>query len=101
MPGIHEENSIVEGRNKEVMRHLRAIVNHKKIKAQWSDSLLIVQRILNSERMDGLQASPAQIIYGRSVDLDGAIFLKNILKRERHSLNLRRLSDYLTGWHAC
>ena len=39
MPGIHEENSIVERRNKEVVRHIRAIVNHKKIKNKWSDIL--------------------------------------------------------------
>jgi hypothetical protein len=98
MPGIHEENSIVERRNKEVMRHLRAIVNHKKIKAQWSDSLPIVQRILNSERMDGLQASPAQIIYGRSVDLDGSIFLKkhpDTGETLSQPTQIKRLSDWM------
>jgi hypothetical protein len=30
LPGIHEENSIVERRNKECVRHLSAIVNDKK-----------------------------------------------------------------------
>jgi hypothetical protein len=75
MPGIHEENGIVERRNKEVMRHLTAIVNHRKIKSKWSDNLPLVQRIINSEPMDGLNASPAQIIFGNAVDLDRGIFL--------------------------
>jgi len=76
MPGVHEENSIVERRNKEVNRHLRAIVNHRKIKSGWSDVLPLVQRIINAETMEGIGVSPAQIIFGNAVNLDRGIFLE-------------------------
>ena len=75
MPGIHEENSIVERRNKEVNRHLRAIVNHRKLKLAWSDVLPLVQRIINAEIMESIGVSPAQIIFGNSINLDKGIFL--------------------------
>ena len=78
LPGIHEENSIVENRNKEVVRHLRAIVNHRKIKSQWSDVLPLVQRIINAEIIEGLNVSPAQILFGNSIDLDRGLFLTNL-----------------------
>jgi len=75
MPGIHEENSIVERRNKEVNRHLRAIVNHRKLKLAWSDVLPLVQRIINAEIMESIGVSPAQIIFGNSINLDKGNFL--------------------------
>jgi len=75
MPGIHEENSIVERRNKEVVRHIRAIVNHKKIKNKWSDILPLVQRIINSEVIQSIGVSPAQIMFGNAIDLDRGIIL--------------------------
>jgi len=77
MPGVHEENSIVKRRNKEVNRHLRAIVNHRKIKSGWSDVLPLVQRIINAETMEGIGVSPAQIIFGNAINLDRGIFLSN------------------------
>ncbi len=43
-----EENAIVERANKEVLRHLRAIVLDKNIKNDWSQCLPIVQRIMNA-----------------------------------------------------
>ena len=45
----HEENAIVERANKEVGRHLTAIVFDRKIIHQWSPMLPFVQRIINSQ----------------------------------------------------
>ena len=75
MPGIHEENSIVERRNKELVRHIRAIVNHKKIKNLWSDTLPLIQRIMNTNIIETIGVSPAQIMFGNAIDLDRGIFL--------------------------
>ena len=45
-----EENAIVERANKEVMRHLRAIIFDKNIISNWEDFLPIVQRIINAAK---------------------------------------------------
>jgi hypothetical protein len=77
MPGIHEENSIVERRNKEIGEHLRDILFHKKVKNKWSRVIPLVQRIVNAEWVESTSVSPAQIIFGNSIDLDRNLFLKN------------------------
>ncbi len=64
------KHSIVERENKEVNRHLRAIVFHRKIKSQWYKLLALVQRIMNAQVHKSLGVSPAQIVFGRSINLD-------------------------------
>jgi transposase InsO family protein len=46
-----EENALVERANKEVMRHLRAII-HELRKESWSDGLPLVRRIMNASPND-------------------------------------------------
>jgi hypothetical protein len=70
-----EENAIVERVNKEVMRHLRAIIFDKNLSNDWSDCLPIVQRIINSEKHSVINVSPAEILFGNSIQLDRGIFL--------------------------
>ena len=70
-----EENAIVERVNKEVMRHLRAILFEKQIKNKWSLVYPLVQRIINSEVHGTIKVSPAQIVFGNMIDLDRGIFL--------------------------
>ena len=65
-----QENTIVERSNKEVLRHLIAIVNDTKMKDSWSQDLPFVQRIYNASRNEHLGASPAQILFGNAIDLD-------------------------------
>jgi len=97
LPGIHEENSIVERRNKEVVRHVKAIVNHRKIKHQWSDVLPMVQRIINAEILYGLNVSPAQILFGNAITLDKGIFLENIPKT-RDDTTIASKAHHLSEW---
>jgi len=66
----HEENSIVERANKEIMRHLRAIIFHGNVKTRWSFNLPLVQRIFNASTKKSLGVTPAQIIFGNSINLD-------------------------------
>ena len=74
-PYSHEENAIVERANKEVNRHLRAIIFHKKIVEDWTLCLPLVQRIMNSQVHSATQVSPAQMLFGNAVQLERRMFL--------------------------
>ena len=75
MADSKEENSIVERANKEVMRHLRAIVLDQKVQTEWSTYLPLVQRIMNASTHSSTGLSPAQVLFGNAVTLDTGIFL--------------------------
>ena len=79
-PYSHQENSIVERANKEVNRHLRAIVFHRKIKSQWYKFLPLVQRIMNAQVHKSLGVSPAQIVFGGSINLDRGLIPTTLSK---------------------
>jgi transposase InsO family protein len=70
-----QENSIVERANKEVMRHLRAIIFQKNIIDDWQYSLPLVQRIMNASVHNSIGVSPAQLLFGNSIDLDRGVLL--------------------------
>ncbi len=70
-----EENAIVERANKEVMRHLRAILIEKNTHNQWSTYLPLVQRIMNASEHSAIGFSPAQLLFGNAITLDRGIFL--------------------------
>jgi len=74
-----EENSIVERANKEVGRHLRALLFHKNVITNWSLFLPLVQRIFNAEVKESLGVSPAQILFGNAITLDRGIFLPHTI----------------------
>jgi len=64
-----EENTIVERANKEVMRHLRAIIFHLKVINEWEDYLPFVQRIMNSTVHASTGVAPYQLVMpGLSMD---------------------------------
>jgi transposase InsO family protein len=73
LPYSHEENGIVERVNKEVIRHLRAILYDKQIKDQWSLVLPLVQRIHNATPHSSTNVAPAHLIFGHTLDLDRGI----------------------------
>ncbi len=68
-----EEQSIVERMNKEVGRHLRAIVYENNIMNDWSQSLYMVQRIINATVNSSIGVSPASLLFGNAIDLDRGI----------------------------
>lgn len=70
-----EENSLVERRNKEVVRHLNAIVFDHRVRNRWSSVLPLAQRVLNAAPHSLLGVSPAQLIFGNTVNLDRGIFM--------------------------
>ena len=65
----HEENGSVERANREVMRHVRTMIIETKLKKHWSEMLPDVERILNSTFHTAIGCSPADIVFGRSVNL--------------------------------
>ena len=89
-----KENSIVERANKEVMRHLRAIIFDKdNITAlnDWEDCLPLVQRIMNASVHSAIGVSPAQLIFGESLQLDRDILIPH---NRRDRSELESLSDW-------
>ena len=70
-----EENAMVERANKEVLRHLSALVYETRIKEDWIDFLPLVQRIINATPHGTTGVAPAQLLFGNSVQLDRGIFL--------------------------
>ena len=72
----HEENAIVERANKEVMRHLRGLIfTHNEV-SKWSKHYIpLVQRIMNSSRVDSHKAIPAELLFGNAVNLDRGVLL--------------------------
>ena len=73
-PYSKEENSIVERSNKEIMRHLRNIIFDWRVSKKWSTYLPIVQRVINSTKHASTGVTPAEIVFGNSIDLDRGIF---------------------------
>lgn len=68
-----QENAIVERANKEVMRHLRAIIFKQNIIDDWQYSIPLVQRIMNASVHSSIGVSPAQLLFGNAIDLDRGI----------------------------
>jgi hypothetical protein len=89
-----EENGIVERANKEVMRHLRAIVFDRRVTDHWSsDYLPLVQRIMNANISTPTGVSPAQLLFGDAMHLERGILLphKEVTKGEDIPVYLKRL----------
>ncbi len=72
-----EENAIVERMNKEVMRHLRALIYDVNSISETAirEMLPMVQRILNANRTEPNMTSPAQLWFGNAVQLDRGLLL--------------------------
>jgi len=70
----HQQNGMVERRNKEVLRLLRAIVFDRCALANWSVYLPIVQNIVNNTRFDGV--SPNELVFGLANNSRRSLFLR-------------------------
>jgi hypothetical protein len=64
VPYHPQANGLVERRNAEVMKHLRALVLSRGIQDNWSRFLPLVQRIVNFSPDSSIGTSPAKIIFG-------------------------------------
>jgi transposase InsO family protein len=69
-----EENGLVERANKEVNRYLRDLIYDLRVDATWSDYIPLIQRIMNSTVNESTGVTPAELIFGNSIDLDRGMF---------------------------
>ena len=69
-----KENAIVERNNKEINRHLRALTFDTNTIDNYQQLLPFVQRIMNSSYNARTKVSPADLLFGNSVDLSGGIY---------------------------
>ena len=67
VPYRSEGNGIVERVNKEVMRHLRAIIFDERVESEWSRLLPRVQYLINSTVHSSLGVSPLTLLFGSNV----------------------------------
>jgi hypothetical protein len=77
-----EENAIVERCNKEVMRHLQAMVFEINKRNAWKTYLPLAQRIINSEIHSRTGVSPNELVFGGKVDLEGGFLTTPIVQAE-------------------
>jgi hypothetical protein len=94
-----EQNAIVERANKEVMRHLTAIIFDRRISDVWSSEYLpLVQRIMNAKVHDTIGVSPAELVFGKSINLYTGLLLpippESLIKGTADASE-HRLSDHV------
>ena len=87
----HEENAIVERANKEVGRHLTAIVQDRKVIDQWSPMIPLIQQIMNSQVHQSIGISPLQLLFGNAIDVDRMLLTNNEAFANREEIN--RIND--------
>ena len=64
-----------ERANKEVLRHLRALLFDQRTLTKWSDNIPIVQRIMNTTVHESIGVSPNQLLFGDSLDVTPEVYL--------------------------
>jgi hypothetical protein len=75
VPYHPQANGLVERRNAEVIKHLRALVLSRHIANNWSSVLPLVQRILNFTKDGSIGLSPAQVIFGDMLPIGPSIIV--------------------------
>ena len=74
-PYSHQENSLVERANKEVLRHLRNFIFNSKVIANWPDFISQVEQIMNSHVSKSTGVAPVDMVFAGQVDLNaGKLF---------------------------
>ncbi|NBO32687.1 MAG: transposase, partial [Cyanobacteria bacterium WB6_1B_304] len=74
-PYSHQENSIVERANKEVLRHLRNFIFDRKVITDWPDFLPQVEQIMNSHASQATGVAPVDMVFAGQVNLNqGKLF---------------------------
>jgi len=77
VPYHPQANGIIERRNAEVMKHLRALVYSRGIQNEWSKGLPLVQRILNYTKDGSIGLAPAQLLFGDMLPLNVSIIVES------------------------
>jgi hypothetical protein len=70
IPYRPSSNGVVERANREVLRHLRALVYDSRLPECWPDYLPLVQRILNATPCAISGIAPVQLVFGNRVSIN-------------------------------
>jgi hypothetical protein len=71
----HQEASMVERANKEILKVLRVLVLIKRLSQEWDILCYVAKRIINSRIHSAIGISPADLVFAGRVDLQrGALF---------------------------
>jgi hypothetical protein len=81
-----QANGIVERKNAEVMKHLRAVILVRQDKDRWSQYIPIVQRILNSTLDLESKVCPAELIFGNQLPILMPLVVENVNMEETDSI---------------
>jgi len=70
-----EGNDIVERANKEVLRHLRALVFEIRVRDEWSfKDLPIIQQIFNTQEKSSTGVSPADLVLTNAIHMQSNLY---------------------------
>ena len=83
----HQENSIVERANKEVVRHCRNLVYELRKNDSWDEELLKVQAMMNEKTSEATGLSPNKIIFAGQIDLHAGRLYPQPSIKERQSMS--------------
>jgi len=86
-PYSHEENGLVERANKEVIRHLTAIIADQDVRKNFPEYLPFIQRIMNTQINSRTKISPTQMIFGNAVNHDSHFLSEPIDNNSEESTN--------------
>jgi hypothetical protein len=85
----HEENGLVEVANREILRHLRALLLANKSQ-DWNIMMYVAARIMNARVVKATGVSPQDLIFAGRLDLNrGALFPRQILESQSVSEYMR------------
>jgi hypothetical protein len=74
-PYSHQENSMVERANKEILTSLRALVLERRLKDDWDILCHVAKRIINSRIHSAIGIAPADLVFAGRIDLQrGSLF---------------------------
>ena len=93
----HQENSIIERSNLEVVRYLRALVFDANSVERWSMVLPFAQRICNAEVCKSIGLAPAQIIFGGAINLDRGVLIDNVDTTSHVASAHGNMSEYVVN----
>ena len=77
----HEENSLVESKNRDILGHIRSMVFDMKSIDFWSECIPVAQRVCNAEIAESLGFSPGHLLFGSEIDLDRGILSENTVEK--------------------
>jgi len=84
LAGSKQENSIVERGNREIGRWVRELIYDKRKgdKTQWAKLIPYAIRLHNASIIKDIGCSPAEIVFGKSIDLDREILIKRVIDKK-------------------